>query len=59
MYTQKIVTKLSETWGEDPGSEIRKKPFPDPGIKKAPDLGSGIVQRRKKKTIFNQTLKKE
>jgi hypothetical protein len=44
---------------QDPGSEIRKKPFPDPGIKKAPDPGSGILQRHKKKTIFNQTLKKE
>jgi hypothetical protein len=24
----------------DPGSEIRKKPIPDPGVKKAPDPGS-------------------
>jgi hypothetical protein len=23
------------------GSEIRKKPIPDPGVKKAPDPGSG------------------
>ncbi len=25
----------------DPGSRIRKKPIPDPGVKKAPDPGSG------------------
>jgi hypothetical protein len=27
--------------GWEPGSEIRKKPIPDPGVKKAPDPGSG------------------
>jgi hypothetical protein len=26
---------------QDPGSEIRDKPIPDPGVKKAPDPGSG------------------
>jgi hypothetical protein len=47
--TQKIVTKLSKIWVWDPGSEIwdprsgiRKKPIPDPGVKKAPDPGSWI-----------------
>jgi hypothetical protein len=46
---------------QDPGSEIRIKPFPDPGIKKAPDPGSGIRYCKdvRKKTIFNQILKKE
>jgi hypothetical protein len=32
---------LSNIWVWDPGSEIRKKPIPDPGVKKAPDPGSG------------------
>jgi hypothetical protein len=46
LFTQKIVSKLSKIWVCDPGSEIRdpeKKPFriPDPGVKKAPDPGSG------------------
>jgi hypothetical protein len=40
-FYPKIVTKLSKTWVRDPGSG--KTPFriPDPGIKKAPDPGSG------------------
>jgi hypothetical protein len=48
LFTQKIVNKLSKIWVWDPGSEIRapgsgKKLFriPDPGVKKAPDPGSG------------------
>jgi hypothetical protein len=41
LFTQKIVTKLSKIWVWYPGSEIRKKPIPDPGVKKAPDPGSG------------------
>jgi hypothetical protein len=43
LFAQKIVNKLSKIWGWDPGSEIRKKPIPDPGpgVKKAPDPGSG------------------
>jgi hypothetical protein len=40
-FTKKIVTKLSKIWVWDPRSRIRKKPIPDPGVKKAPDLGSG------------------
>jgi hypothetical protein len=40
LFTQKIVTKLSKIWVWDPRSRIRKKPFPDPGVKKAPDPGS-------------------
>ncbi len=48
LFTQKIVTKLSKVWVWDPGSEIRdpEKTYsgsriPDPGVKKAPDPGSG------------------
>jgi hypothetical protein len=48
LFTQKIVSKLSKIWVWDPGSEIRdpgsgKNLFriPDPGVKKAPDPGSG------------------
>ena len=49
-FTQKIVTKLSKVWVWDPGSRIRdpgsgknlfRIPDPDPGVKKAPDPGSG------------------
>jgi hypothetical protein len=31
LITQKNVNKFSEIWVWDPGSEIRKKPIPDPG----------------------------
>jgi hypothetical protein len=54
LFTQKIVNKLSKIWVWDPGSEIRdsgsgKNPFriPDPGVKKAPDPGSGSATRVK------------
>jgi hypothetical protein len=30
LFTPKIVTKLSKIWVWDPGSEILKKPIPDP-----------------------------
>jgi hypothetical protein len=43
LFTQKIVTKLLKLWVWDPGSEIRKKPIPDPGVKKAPDPGSATL----------------
>ena len=50
LFTEKIVTKLSKTWVRDPGSKIRdlgsgKNIFriPDPGVKKAPDPGSGFA----------------
>jgi hypothetical protein len=57
--THKIVTKLSEIWVGDPGSEIRdqKNLFldPDPGVKKAPDPGSGSATLIQifKKDIYN------
>jgi hypothetical protein len=41
LFTQKIVNKLSKLWIWDPRSGIRKKPIPDPGVKKAQDPGSG------------------
>jgi hypothetical protein len=48
LFTQKIVNKLSKIWVWDLGSEIRdpEKTYsgsriPDPGVKKAPDPGSG------------------
>jgi hypothetical protein len=42
-FYPKIVTMLSKIWVWDPGSEIvdPEKPIPDPGVKKAPDPGSG------------------
>jgi hypothetical protein len=39
LFTQKIVNKLSKI--RVLGSGIRKKHIPDPGVKKAPDPGSG------------------
>jgi hypothetical protein len=48
LFTQKMVFKLSKIWVWDPRfgiwdprSGILKKPIPDPGVKKAPDPGSG------------------
>jgi hypothetical protein len=38
LFIKKIFTKLSKIWVWDPGSGI---PIPDPGVKKAPDPGSG------------------
>jgi hypothetical protein len=37
LITQKIFNKLSKIWVWDPRSGIRKKPIPDPGVKKDPD----------------------
>jgi len=41
LLTQKIVTKLSKIWVWDPGSGKNLFRIPDPGVKKAPDPGSG------------------
>jgi hypothetical protein len=41
LFSQKMVAKLSKIWVWDPRSGIRKKPIPDPGVRKAPDPGSG------------------
>jgi hypothetical protein len=41
VFTLKMFNMLSNIWVWDPRSWIRKKPIPDPGVKKAPDPGSG------------------
>ncbi len=41
LFTQKVVTKLSKIWVWDPGSGKNLFRIPDPGVKKAPDPGSG------------------
>jgi hypothetical protein len=41
LFTQKIVTKLSKIWVWDSGSGKNLFRIPDPGVKKAPDPGSG------------------
>jgi hypothetical protein len=43
LFTQRIVTKLSKIWVWDPGSGKNLFPIPDPGVKKAPDPGSGFA----------------
>ncbi len=48
LFTQKIVTKLSKIWIWDTGSGKNLFRIPDPGVKKAPDPGSGsatLVER--------------
>jgi hypothetical protein len=41
LFTPKIVTKLSKIWVWDPGSGKNLFRIQDPGVKKAPDPGSG------------------
>ncbi len=43
LFTQKSVTKLSKIWVWDPGSgkNLSGSRIPNPGVKKAPDPGSG------------------
>jgi hypothetical protein len=41
LFTQKMVTMLSKIWVLDPGSGKNLFRIPDPGVKKAPDPGSG------------------
>ncbi len=41
LFPQKIVTKLSKIWVRDQGSGKNLFRIPDPGVKKAPDPGSG------------------
>ncbi len=50
LFTQKIVTMLSIIWVWDPGSGKNLFRVPDPGVKKAPDPGSGSA------TLGSQTL---
>jgi hypothetical protein len=56
LFTQKIVTKLLKLWVWDPGSEIRKKPIPDPGVKKAPDPGSATLIKREERKCLKEVL---
>ncbi len=42
VFTQKIFNMLSNIWVWDPGSEIRKKPIPDPGSRGQKGTGSRI-----------------
>ncbi len=41
LFTQKTVNKLSKLWIWDPGSGKNLFRIPNPGVKKAPDPGSG------------------
>jgi hypothetical protein len=42
VFTQKFFNMLSNIWLWDPGSEIRKKPIPDPGSRGQKGTGSWI-----------------
>ncbi len=42
-FSPKIVTKLSKRWVWDPGSGKNLFRIPNPGVKKAPDPGSGTL----------------
>ncbi len=55
-FTQKIVTKLSKIWVWDPGSEIRKKPIPDPGSRGQKGNGSRIRIRNTAKTANSKPV---
>jgi hypothetical protein len=51
LFTKKMVKKLLKIWSWDTGSEIRDQGsgknlfrIPDPGVKKAPDPGSRILE---------------
>jgi hypothetical protein len=64
VFIQKIVTKPSKIWVWDPGFGIRdpgsgKNLFriPDPGVKKAPDPGSGsatLVKSEKNEWVLSK-----
>jgi hypothetical protein len=61
-FTQKIRTMLSKIWVWDPGSGKNLFRIPDPGVKKAPDPGSGSAtlgcsnQSFKQNQSINQPL---
>jgi hypothetical protein len=57
LFTQKIVTKLSKIWVWDPGSGLNLFRIPDPGVKKAPDLGSGSATLQKSKNMLSSKHK--
>ncbi len=56
LFTQKIVTKLSKIWVRDPGSGKNLFPIPDPGVKKAPDPGSGSATLKLGKLSYDLQL---
>jgi hypothetical protein len=55
LFTQKIVTRLSKIWVWDLGSGKKLFGIPDPGVKKAPDPGSGSATLLILK-MFTETL---
>jgi hypothetical protein len=57
LFTQKIVTKLSKIWIWDPGSGKNLFRIPDPGVKKAPDPGSGSATLQKNELLTLMTMK--
>jgi hypothetical protein len=60
LFTQKIVTMLSKIWVWDPGSGIRRKPIPDPGLRgQNSDPGSGSATLEGPKVSGWFRIKKE
>jgi hypothetical protein len=63
LFTQKFVTKLYKIWGWDPRSGIRKNlfrvPAPGPGVKKAPDPGSGSATLGNTQLVTHRDLHKK
>jgi hypothetical protein len=47
LFAQKIVAKLSKVWVWDRGSGKNLFLIPNPGVKKAPDQGSGSATLHK------------
>ena len=50
LFSKKIVKKLFKIWSWDPGSGKNAFRIPDPGVKKAPDPGSGSATLQFSKT---------
>ncbi len=59
LFTTKIVKKLLKIWSWDPGSEKNLFRIPDPGVKKAPDPGSGSATLFIQIRILPSTSKKK
>jgi hypothetical protein len=53
LFTKKIVKKLLKIWSWDPGSGKNPVRIPNPGVKKAPDPGSGSA------TLLKAEIKKK
>jgi hypothetical protein len=56
LFTQKIVKKLSKIWVWDPGFGKNPFRFPDPGVKKASDSGSGSATLKKGSVPYSTPL---